>query len=95
MRVRRVVTSALGAAALVLTSLGSVAAAAPVSATPCGFFKTSTDAYYRHCTRDGSHVVIKVKVARARDHEACVRPGTTWLGSARKIQGAYYVGRVC
>ena len=95
MRVRRVVTSALGAAALVLTSLGSVAAAAPASATPCGFFKTSTDAYYRHCTRDGSHVVIKVKVARARDHEACVRPGTTWLGSAQKIQGAYYVGRTC
>jgi len=95
LRVRRVVTSALGAAALVLTSLGSVAAAAPASATPCGFFKTSTDAYYRHCTRDGSHVVIKVKVARARDHEACVRPGTTWLGSARKIQGAYYVGRTC
>jgi len=95
LRVRRVVTSALGAAALVLTSLGTVAAATPASAGPCGFYKTSTDAYYRHCTRDGSHVVIKVKVARARDHEACVRPGTTWLGSARKIQGAYYVGRTC
>ncbi|MGX9886397.1 DUF6355 family natural product biosynthesis protein [Streptomyces sp. NPDC002276] len=40
-------------------------------------------------------VGLKVRVARARDHEACVRPGTTWLGSARKIQGAYYVGRVC
>ncbi|WP_406454208.1 DUF6355 family natural product biosynthesis protein [Streptomyces sp. NBC_01622] len=95
MRVRRVVTSALGAAALVLTSLGTVAAATPGSAGPCGFYKTSTDAYYRHCTTDGSHVVIKVRVARARDHEACVRPGTTWLGSARKIQGAYYVGRTC
>ncbi|WP_262059044.1 DUF6355 family natural product biosynthesis protein [Streptomyces sp. STR69] len=99
MRVRRVVTSALGAAALVLTSLGSVAAApasaAPASAIICGFFKTSTNAYYSHCTRDGSHVVIKVKVALARDHELCVSPGTTWLGSARKIQGAYYVGRTC
>ncbi|WP_427919824.1 DUF6355 family natural product biosynthesis protein [Streptomyces sp. cg40] len=81
--------------ALVLTSVGTVAAAPPASPAPCGFYKTSTDAYYRHCTRDGSHVVIKVRVARARDHEACVRPGTTWLGSARRIQGAYYVGRTC
>ncbi|MFJ9247153.1 DUF6355 family natural product biosynthesis protein [Streptomyces sp. NPDC101776] len=95
MRVRRVVTSALGAAALVLTSLGTVAVAGPASAGPCGFYKTSTDAYYRHCTTDDSRVVIKVKVALARDHELCVKHGTTWLGSARKIQGAYYVGRTC
>lgn len=94
MRVRRVVTSALGAVALVLTSRHG-GRRRPASAGPCGFYKTSTDAYYRHCTTDGSHVVIKVKVALARDHELCVRPGTTWLGSARKIQGAYYVGRTC
>jgi len=95
LRVRRVVTSALGAAALVLTSLSAVAAAGPASVGPCGFYKTSSDAFYRHCTTDGSHVVIKVRVARARDHEECVRPGTTWLGSAHRIQGAHYVGRTC
>ena len=95
MRFRRTVTSALGAAALVLTSLGAVAAASPASAGPCGFYETGSDAFYRHCTTDGSRVVIKVEVARARDYERCVGHGTTWLGSARKIQGAHYAGRTC
>ncbi|WP_369188074.1 DUF6355 family natural product biosynthesis protein [Streptomyces sp. R08] len=96
MRLRRTVTSALGAAALVLTSLGAVAAASPVaSGEPCGFYETGSDAFYRHCTTDGSQVVIKVEVARARDYERCVARGTTWLGSARKIQGAHYTGRTC
>ncbi|MBD0840652.1 hypothetical protein ICC28_18355 [Streptomyces sp. TRM68416] len=89
-------TGALGAAALVLTSFGAVTAAAgPAAANPCGFFETSSDAYYNHCTSDGSRVVIKVEVALAPDYERCVSPGTTWLGSASKIQGAYYVGRTC
>nr|WSY58081.1 DUF6355 family natural product biosynthesis protein [Streptomyces sp. NBC_00886] len=88
-------TSALGSVALVLTSFGAVAAATPASAGPCGFYETGSDAFYRHCTTDGSRVVIKVEVARARDYERCVRPGRTWLGSARKIQGAHYVGRTC
>ncbi|MET7482278.1 DUF6355 family natural product biosynthesis protein [Streptomyces sp. NPDC005538] len=96
MRVRRLVTSALGSAALVLTSLGAVAAASPLTATePCGFYETGSDAFYRHCTSDGSQVVIKVEVARAPDYETCVGPGRTWLGSARKIQGAHYTGRTC
>lgn len=95
MRFRRTVISALGSAALVLGSLGGVAAASPATASPCGFYETGSDAFYRHCTTDGSRVVIKVEVARARDYERCVAHGTTWLGSARKIQGAHYAGRTC
>ncbi|MFJ8108202.1 DUF6355 family natural product biosynthesis protein [Streptomyces sp. NPDC096132] len=86
----------LGVAALALTSLGAMTAAAgPVAADPCGFYETSSDAYYNHCTSDGSRVVIKVEVAWAPDYERCVGPGTSWLGSASKIDGAYYTGRTC
>ncbi|QDQ15101.1 hypothetical protein FH965_34885 [Streptomyces spectabilis] len=96
MRIRRKVIGALGSAALALTSFGVVTAAAgPAAAAPCGFYETSSDAYYQHCTSDGSRVVIQVRVALAPDYERCVAPGKTWLGSADKIQGAHYVGRTC
>lgn len=96
MPVRRLVTSAFAATALALTSLGAVTVTAtPAAADPCGFYETSADAYYNHCTGDGSRVVIQVRVAMAPDYEKCVGPGTTWLGSAGKIQGAHYVGRTC
>ncbi|MFG2142175.1 DUF6355 family natural product biosynthesis protein [Streptomyces sp. NPDC048650] len=96
MRVRRMVTGALGSTALVLTSLGALTAtASPAAANPCGFYKTGSDAFYNHCTSDGSRVVIKVRVARQADYERCVGPGRSWLGSAGKIQGAHYVGRTC
>jgi hypothetical protein len=96
-RVPRTVLSTLGSAALVLASLGAVTAvtAGSAAADPCGFYETGSDAYYNHCTSDGSRVVIKVEVALAPDYERCVGPGTTWLGSARTIQGAHYVGRTC
>lgn len=90
------VTSTLTSTALAFLSLGAVAfSSAPSAAAPCGFYKTSADAFYQHCTSDGSHVVIKVEVAHASDYERCVAPGRTWLGSASKIQGAHYVGRTC
>jgi hypothetical protein len=93
---RRTFTNALGSAALVLASLGAVTTTAtPAAADPCGFFETSSDAFYNHCTSDGSRVVIKVEIALAPDVERCVGPGKHWLGSADKIQGAYYVGRTC
>jgi hypothetical protein len=96
LRFRRTVTGILASAALVLTSFGALTAqATPAAADPCGFYETSSDAYYNHCTSDGSRVVIKVEVAFAADYERCVAPGRTWLGSADKIQGAYYVGRTC
>lgn len=96
MRFRRLTAGALGCAAVVLTSLGAMTtAASPAAATPCGFYETGSDAFYNHCTSDGSQVVIKVEVARAPDHEWCVGPGRTWLGSAGRIQGAHYTGRTC
>ncbi|MFI7413979.1 DUF6355 family natural product biosynthesis protein [Streptomyces sp. NPDC049627] len=89
-------TGALGSAALVLMSLGAVTAqASPAAADPCGFYETSSDAFYNHCTSDGSRVIIHVRVAYGADYERCVAPGKTWLGSADKIQGAHYVGRTC
>lgn len=93
---RHLVTSALGSAALVLTSFAAVTAtASPAAADPCGFYETHSDAYYNHCTTDGSRIVIHVRVALAPDYERCVAPGRTWLGSADKIQGAHYAGRTC
>ncbi|ARX83008.1 hypothetical protein SMD44_02422 [Streptomyces alboflavus] len=89
-------TSALAATALAFTSLGAVTVTAtPAAADPCGFYETSSDAFYNHCTSDGSRVVIHVRVALAPDYERCVGPGKTWLGSASKIQGAHYVNRTC
>ncbi|WJV49206.1 DUF6355 family natural product biosynthesis protein [Streptomyces flavofungini] len=96
MSVRRLVTSALAATTLALTSLGAVTVTAtPAAADPCGFYETSSDAFYNHCTSDGSRVVIHVRVSMAPDYERCVGPGKTWLGSASKIQGAHYVNRTC
>ncbi|AVV43959.1 DUF6355 family natural product biosynthesis protein [Streptomyces sp. ID05-04B] len=97
MRFRRTVLSTLGSVALVVASLGAVTAAtvSPAAADPCGFYKTGSDAFYNHCTSDGSRVVVKVEVALAPDYERCVGPGKTWLGPAGKIQGASYVGRLC
>lgn len=93
MRVRRLVPVVL-AAAVMAVGTGMVTAA-PAAANPCGFYKTSSDAFYNHCTSDGSNVVIKVRVALAPDYERCVGPGRSWLGSASNIQGAHYTGRTC
>ncbi|MFF8727082.1 DUF6355 family natural product biosynthesis protein [Streptomyces sp. NPDC015171] len=96
MRVRNLLTASLGSVALALALLGAgTAAATPAAADPCGFYKTGSDAFYNHCTSDGSRVVIKVEVALAPDYETCVGPGRTWLGSAGKVQGAHYTGRTC
>lgn len=96
MRIRRMVTSALGVTAFAFASLGAVTATAgPAAADPCGFYKTGSDAFYNHCTSDGSNVVIKVRVAMGPDYERCVGPGRSWLGSAGRIQGAHYTGRTC
>ncbi|MFE9400031.1 DUF6355 family natural product biosynthesis protein [Streptomyces flavidovirens] len=93
MSVRRSLPAVIGAVTLVL---GLATAAAPsAAADPCGFYETRSDAYYNHCTNDGSHVVINVRASLSPDHERCVGPGKTWLGSASKIQGAHYVGRTC
>ncbi|MEV8312582.1 DUF6355 family natural product biosynthesis protein [Streptomyces sp. NPDC059900] len=98
MSLRRSLPALVGAVALTLGL--PVAAAASAHAptavlNPCGFYETGSDAFYNHCTDDGSNVVIKVKVAWGPDYERCVGPGRSWLGAADKIQGAHYLGRTC
>ncbi len=99
MHLRRATVRVLAtAAALMLATAGTATAtagAAPSHRDPCGFYETGSDAYYNHCTSDGSRIVILVRVAWAPDYERCVAPGRTWLGSADKIQGAEYTGRLC
>ncbi|MBT2393083.1 hypothetical protein J7E87_27515 [Streptomyces sp. ISL-1] len=92
MSVRRSLPTVLSAVTLIL---GLATAAAPsAAADPCGFYETSSDAYYNHCTSDGSRVIIEVEVW-GPNYERCVGPGVTWLGSAGSIDGAWYVGRTC
>ncbi|MFJ4876867.1 DUF6355 family natural product biosynthesis protein [Streptomyces sp. NPDC088745] len=100
MRVPRFLLTAVGAVALVLAPIGAANAAtsgvAPVAVKyPCGFYKTGSDAFYHHCTADGSHVIIKVDANWAPDYERCVSPGRTWLGAGSKINNAHYTGRTC
>lgn len=98
MSLRRSLPALVGAVALTLglPVAATASAHAPTAVmNPCGFYETGSDAYYNHCTSDGSNVVIHVRVALAPDYERCVGPGKSWLGSASKIQGAHYVGRTC
>ncbi|MEV2215047.1 DUF6355 family natural product biosynthesis protein [Streptomyces sp. NPDC050997] len=92
MSVRRSLPAVLGAVTLILGL--STAAAPSAAADPCGFYETSSDAYYNHCTSDGSRVIIEVEVW-GPNYERCVGPGVSWLGSASSIGGAWYVGRTC
>ncbi|MFE9254226.1 DUF6355 family natural product biosynthesis protein [Streptomyces sp. NPDC006879] len=95
MRKSRVLTSALSVTALVFGLSVSATAAAPASAlNPCGFFETASDAYYNHCTSDGSHIVIEID-DWGPNTLRCVGPGTTWIGAAGDVDGAWYVGRTC
>jgi hypothetical protein len=98
MRVPRSLLAAVGAVALVLAPVTAVSAAPGATLAvmnPCGFYETSSDAFYHHCTGDGSRVVIKVEINFGPDYERCVGPGETWLGSAGRVDGAHYVGRTC
>ncbi|MFD7439011.1 DUF6355 family natural product biosynthesis protein [Streptomyces sp. NPDC059861] len=69
-------------------------APATAAADPCGFYETGSDAFYNHCTSDGSNVVIEVEVF-GPDYDRCVGPGRSWLGSSGSIQGAHYADRTC
>ncbi|MEV5884814.1 DUF6355 family natural product biosynthesis protein [Streptomyces sp. NPDC052020] len=92
MSLRRSLAAAISAVVLGLCL--PVATASGAAADPCGFYETGSDAFYNHCTSDGSRVVIKVEVG-GPNYERCVGPGRTWLGSASKIDGAFYAGRTC
>ncbi|MFD4631981.1 DUF6355 family natural product biosynthesis protein [Streptomyces sp. NPDC058284] len=96
MRVRRTLPALIGALTIGLgISLASSASAEPTAVKdPCGFFETASDAYYNHCTSDGSHIVIEID-DWGPNSERCVGPGVTWIGSASGVDGAWYTGRLC
>ncbi|WP_189145231.1 DUF6355 family natural product biosynthesis protein [Streptomyces lacrimifluminis] len=96
MNVRRFLTTALAVVAPLTSALVLAVAtpAATAAANPCGFYETGSDAYYNHCTGDGSRIIIEVEVW-GPNYEKCVAPGDTWLGSSSKIDGAFYTGRLC
>ncbi|GGX27925.1 hypothetical protein GCM10010297_56630 [Streptomyces malachitofuscus] len=95
LRLRRTVTGALGSVALLLASTGAVTmSAGPAAAAPCGFYETASDAYYNHCTSDGSRIVIEID-DWGPNSEQCVGPGVTWIGSSSGVDGAWYTGRTC
>ena len=83
--------------------LGVAAAAAALLATPaaatttadCGYFIRGIEAYYGHCTSDGSHIQIRMDLVGEPDRNRCVGPGETHLGPALIYRGAYYTGRLC
>ncbi len=99
MRVRRSLPAFVGAVTLALgMSMVATATATAVSPTaiqnPCGFYETHSDAYYNHCTSDGSKILIEIDDWGPNTIK-CVGPGVTWIGEAGDIDGAWYIGRTC
>ncbi|GAA3842987.1 DUF6355 family natural product biosynthesis protein [Streptomyces phyllanthi] len=89
-----VLIAAVGLALGTSTAAASASAAHTALPNPCGFFETSSDAYYNHCTTDGSRIVIEIDDWGPNTLQ-CVGPGTTWIGAAGDIDGAWYTGRTC
>ncbi|MGW0531854.1 DUF6355 family natural product biosynthesis protein [Streptomyces sp. NPDC003032] len=98
MRVRRSLPAFVGAVTLALgmsmAAGASATAASPAIQNPCGFYETHSDAYYNHCTSDGSKVLIEID-DWGPNTTRCVGPGVTWIGKAGDVDGAWYIGRTC
>lgn len=96
MRVRRSLSALIGALTLGLgMTLTSSASAEPAAVmNPCGFYETHSDAYYNHCTSDGSKILIEID-DWGPNTTRCVGPGVTWIGKAGDVDGAWYIGRTC
>ncbi|WP_425332231.1 DUF6355 family natural product biosynthesis protein [Amycolatopsis alba] len=92
-------TVVLGAATVSLCGIASTASASPTMAVaaskPCGYSESEGHAWYKHCTSDGSRIVIRLDVPLGRDEDRCVGPGETDLGLASRYRGAKYTGRLC
>lgn len=94
MRVRQSLPALVGAVAMVLGMSTAATAAPSAAANPCGYYATSNDSYYNHCTNDGSYIIIEVRT-KAGKKEQCVGPGITWLGTRKNVSNAWYAGRTC
>lgn len=95
MSLRLTLPALVGAAALALaTAAGATASPTAARANPCGFYETGSDAYYNHCTSDGSRILIEIDDWGPNTVQ-CVGPGVTWIGEAGDVDGAWYIGRTC
>ena len=100
MRMRRSLPALVGAMTLAIAaSMAATASAAPAPEAPllrepCGFYETSSNAYYIHCTSDGSRIQIEIDDWGPNTIQ-CVGPGVTWIGTASDVSGAWYTGRTC
>ncbi|MGX8910259.1 DUF6355 family natural product biosynthesis protein [Streptomyces netropsis] len=96
MRVRLPLLALIGAVTLALgtSMVPSASASSATLLNPCGFFETASDAYYNHCTSDGSRILIEID-DWGPNTVKCVGPGTTWIGEAGDVDGAWYIGRTC
>ncbi|GGM70076.1 hypothetical protein GCM10012275_45650 [Longimycelium tulufanense] len=57
----------------------------------------TNQAWYNHCTSDGSRVLIRVEVhaGRGSSYDKCVPPGQTYLGTLDVVRYAWYKGQTC
>jgi uncharacterized protein DUF6355 len=89
------------AAILAVTALGGcllageAVASTATTAARCGYYVEGIEAYYNHCTSDGSHIVIREDRVGEFDKNVCVGPGVTHLGTAVIVRYARYIGQLC
>ncbi|MCO1575162.1 DUF6355 family natural product biosynthesis protein [Crossiella sp. SN42] len=93
---RAAVIAAVAAIGLAVGSTTAVAAGLDTTST-CGFWENSKDSYYRHCTSNGTRIIIRVDYHGGGGRFQCIREQNTdvWLGAADDIRNAYYTGRLC
>ncbi|MDT8910041.1 DUF6355 family natural product biosynthesis protein [Amycolatopsis sp. PS_44_ISF1] len=85
----------LATAALISSAVSGEATASPRVAHPCGYSIDGIEAYYNHCTSDGSHILIREDRVGELDKNVCVGPGSTHLGPALIVRYARYIGKLC
>ncbi len=106
MRVKSLFAALGVAAALVAGSGIAPASAAPASdqqGSPqlpaCGWDPNpaTNEAWYNHCTGDGTRVVIRVEIhdGQGDSYDKCVAPGQTYLGTLNVVRYAWYKGLTC
>jgi hypothetical protein len=103
MKMHRALVTAAAVVGLTVALPIAPASAAPgngeVGTSGCGYHlapaPVAPDAYYNHCTSDGSHIWITINYHLGDDGYKCVGPGDTRLGSTSIIAYAYYNGNLC
>jgi hypothetical protein len=91
---KRVALFALLALTFACATTTALMRADSAQARVCGY---NYDEVYRHCTNDGSHILITAEDFWGTQYTLCVGPGDTSLGylSYWRITGAWYIGYTC